>query len=166
MWLKLGNVWVALLTFLLEAGKIVAAMQAIWLLTANFNCILIAGFIAIVGHGYSPFSNFRPCRSSTVYTGFCFAVNIWAGVWLLAIWVIAFAITRRQYLAILLQLFSLPLVLFVYKGSEASFVGVLLFAYGVWHHRRAFGDILQKREVAWPKHALIATLATLGKRWL
>lgn len=138
LWYKKGQKGSALLSFALESGKIIAAMQAAWLLSSSEAFVLFAGMVAILAHGHSPFLHFTPCRSSAVYTGFCFGVNIFAGLLVGALWLGGYGIKKSQSLATFVQLLSLPPVLFFLEGTTAGFFGTLICAYGLWHHRRQF----------------------------
>lgn len=158
VWLKQGHLGFAVMGFVLEAGKIIAAMQLAWLLSMTMPPLLVAGVAAVVGHGHSVFSKFRPCRSFSVVMGFVFATSLWAGLLLGALWLGVFAASLRQHRATLYVLGALPVVLYFLKGYEASFAGVILFAYSLWHYRRGLWQAFRNKDLPWPKNALIKTL--------
>lgn len=158
MWLKQGRLGTATMAFVLEAGKIIAAMQLAWLLTFAYGPLLVAGVAAVVAHGYSPFSRFRPCRTFSVFIGFAVAANLWAGVLLALMWAATFALTFRQYRATAVVLAALPVMMYVFKGYEAALAGVVLLGYGLWHYRRGLWQTTRNKDLPWPKASLMKTL--------
>lgn len=136
-WFLVGDLWVAILAFFLEVGKIMAAMHIGWLFGGTVLLVFTAGVCAVIGHGYSPFLKFLPCRSSSVYVGFACGVNVFAGIILATIWAALFFWKREPYLALKVHLLSLPLVLFFYSVWAGLF-GFIVLCYGVYHHRQRF----------------------------
>lgn len=138
LWVKKGRNSAAAMCFLIEAGKIVAAMQLAWLLTATHEAALAAGIFAVMGHGHSPFLKFIPSRGGVVYLGFAFGVNVWAGLTLGTLWIAVYMYFNRQNLALFTALLALPPVLFFLEGTNPALAAIVLFAYSLWHHRRQF----------------------------
>lgn len=158
LWLKQGRLGSAVLAFVLEAGKIVAAMQVAWILTLAYPPLLLAGVAAVIAHGYSPFSRFRACRTFSVYLGFAWAASVLSGMLFSVLWVAVFALTRRQYRANLVVLLLYPLGFYLFRGYEAGFAGVVLLGYGLWHYRRGLWQTFRRTDIPWPKHAMMKAL--------
>ena len=158
LWLKQGRLGAALLAFLLEAGKVVAAMQIAWLLTLGHTPLLVAGLAAVVAHGHSPYLRFRPCRTFSAFLGFALAAHVGSGVVLTLLWLGVFMLTFRQYRATLYVLAAYPVTLYVFKGYETGFAAVLLFVYALWHCRYGLWQAFRKVDLPWPKAALLKTL--------
>ena len=138
LWVQKGFKGFAALCVLLEAGKIVAAMQMAWGLTASREAALMAGVVAVIGHGHSPFLRFVPCRGGVVYIGFALGVDVLAGGFLAALGGALYWFLTRQDFALLAVLMATPPVLFLLGGTNPAMAGMVLFGYGLWHHRRAF----------------------------
>lgn len=138
LWHHKGHNGLAAVCFLLEAGKIMAAMQLAWWLTSAAEVALAAGVLAVVGHGYSPFLRFIPCRGGVVYLGFALGVSLWAGVGLAALWGAVYMYFNRQNMALFAVLLAMPAVLFYLEGTNPALSAIVLFAYGLWHHRWQF----------------------------
>ena len=138
LWVQKGFKGLAALCVLLEAGKIVAAMQMAWVLTASREAALVAGIVAVVGHGHSPFLRFVPCRGGVVYVGFALGVDVLAGGFLAALGGALYGLVSRQDYALLAVLMAMPPMLFLLGGTNPAMAGMVLFGYGLWHHHRAF----------------------------
>lgn len=138
LWLQKGENSLAVLSASLEAGKIMAAMQLAWWLTAVHEVSLAAGILAVVGHGYSPFLRFLPCRGGAVYVGFAMGVNFWAGVGLALLWAVVYMYVKRQNLALFTLLLAMPPVLFFLEGTNPALSAIVIFVYSLWHNRRQF----------------------------
>tara|TARA_Y100000780_G_scaffold231177_1_gene255594 strand:- start:109288 stop:109902 length:615 start_codon:yes stop_codon:yes gene_type:complete len=158
MWLKQGRLGMAAMAFVLEAGKVIAAMQLAWLLTIGYAPLLVAGVVAVIAHSYSPFSKFRPCRTFSAFIGFALAANTGAGILLAGLWLGTFFITLRQYRSVAVVLGALPVAMYVFRGYEAAFAAVILFAFGLWHYRRGLWQTFRNNDMPWPKAALMKTL--------
>lgn len=135
----------AILSFALEAGKIIAAVQMAWTLTGSRETALFAGFVAVLAHGHSPFLRFIPCRSSAVYTGFCFASHILAGGIVGLLWLAVYSWRKSHKWATLAQLLAMAPALFFLEGTTAGFFGILIFAYGLWHFRGSWQASIFKK---------------------
>lgn len=135
-WLAGKRPW-AVAVFALEAGKITAATAiATYVAALPANGIAICAAAALVGHIFSPFCGFRPCRSLAAHFGLWLAAAPLATLILGATWLAISHFTRRTAWADLLVLSAAPLAVYVLATLPMAATVFVMSALGAFLHRR------------------------------
>ncbi len=131
--LRTGNKPLALLTLLLDSGKGAIAVFAADLLTdGNFIVMMAAGFLALVGHLYPFWLQFRGGKGVSTTLGTLLVLAPWVGVAACAIWLLMAAIFRYSSLAALTAIGLTPVVSHYLYGDPnlsglCGFIALLVY---------------------------------------
>ena len=153
-WLKIGQPLAAGTTLVLEAGKVIAAMQLLWWLTFNPVLAQLAGLVAVMSHGHPFYARFRPCRTSAALGGLYCGLGPFIGLFAAALWVLTFSIYRRQYLATFAMVAGTLPAAFVLGGNLAAATALGTACYALWQYRQQFLMSLTRKELPWPGQLL------------
>lgn len=111
-WLAGKRLW-AIPVFILEAGKVAAAFAlAAYAAALPADGIALCSAAALLGHTFSPFCRFRPCRSLAAHFGLWLAAAPLAAVVLGLIWLLIAHSSRKVVWADLLTLGAAPLTVY------------------------------------------------------
>jgi len=138
----LGKGW-GYLVFALDALK---GWLAVWLaaefLQAGDTGSVLTGMVAVAGHIFSPWLNFRGGKGVATSAGVLLGLAPAVLIWTAAIWAISFAVKRIVSVSSLLAATAFPfLVLWLEPGRHALLLVAFVLAGLVWYRHR---DNLQR----------------------
>lgn len=142
--LRTGNKGLAALTLLLDALKGAAAVLIAgrW----GFDCAIVAGFGAFLGHLYPVWLGFKGGKGVATYLGVLIALA-WQGALVFAIaWVGVALATRYSSLAALVAAVAVPLALYLLGSNEIAALFALLSLIVIVKHRANISRLLSGTE--------------------
>lgn len=133
----------ALLTLLLDSFKAVIAIlivsyfvsgesilfTGIDIETAEFMISFVAGFIALLGHCFSPFLNFKGGKAVATSAGLIFYLNPLTALFALLTWIVIFSWKLYVSLASIIAAFAYPLILSFLDKSNITCVKIEAFIF-------------------------------------
>lgn len=145
-WLAGKRLW-AVAVFALEAGKISAAVAlATYAAALPANGIAVCAGFALLGHMFSPFCGFRPCRSLAPHFGLWLVAAPWTAVALGCVWLGVAHITRKLHWADLIVLSGATLAVYALATPHMAATVFVMSGMGLFLHHR------QRKGVSIPWH--------------
>ena len=133
--LRTGNKKAAALTLLLDAGKGALAVLLARLLTGNTDAIQVAALMAMLGHCYPVWLQFKGGKGVATFLGILLAYAWPVGLGCCAAWLFGVAISRQSSMgALTAAAMSTFLLVFLGFGS-ALVLGIVLTLLIFWRHR-------------------------------
>ena len=133
--LRTGNKKAAALTLLLDAGKGALAVLLARLLTGNTDAIQIAALMAMLGHCYPVWLQFKGGKGVATFLGILLAYAWPVGLGCCVAWLFGVAISRQSSMgALTAAAMSTFLLVFLGYGS-ALVLGIVLTLLIFWRHR-------------------------------
>ena len=133
--LRTGNKKAAALTLLLDAGKGALAVLLARLLTGNTDAIQIAALMAMLGHCYPVWLQFKGGKGVATFLGILLAYAWPVGLGCCVAWLFGVAISRQSSMgALTAAAMSTFLLVFLGFGS-ALVLGIVLTLLIFWRHR-------------------------------
>lgn len=143
--LRTGNKFLALLTFLLDAGKgAIAALLGLAL--AGPLAGALAGFAAFVGHLYPVWLRFRGGKGVSTFFGLLFAFAWPVGLVSGATWIVMAFVFRFSSLSALTASALTPLYFYLFGRGDFALVALGLAALIYWRHRPNIARLLAGTE--------------------
>jgi glycerol-3-phosphate acyltransferase PlsY len=134
--LRTGNKLAAVLTLLGDAGKGWLAVLLVQPLGPDYGATVedqaLVGFAAFYGHLHSMFLGFRGGKGVATAAGVLFGLNVWLGLSILAVWLLAAFVTRYSSLAGLCAAAISPVAATAFFGwdirtSAIGLIALMLF---------------------------------------
>lgn len=106
-----------------------------------------SGVIAVAGHNWPMFLEFRGGKGVATSAGVLIGLVPSTFLSVLLIWILVFTITRYVSLSSIIAGISLPIFLVLY-GNSLTFIifGILIAAVGVWKHRANIKRLIHGKE--------------------
>lgn len=127
----------AIVVLFFDAGKgLVPVLIARQVLTNNETLWFVAGIVAIVGHTWPIFLNFKGGRGVATACGVLLGLSWQVLVILLSIWLATLVISRYISLASILAAVALPISMFIFRFPLNSILlALLLSVLVIYRHR-------------------------------
>ncbi len=157
----MGKKWGALV-LLIDAfkGFLPVSLVKLWFASAPVNqlslLLVMAGFLAVAGHVFTPFLKFKGGKGIATTLGVLLAINPLLALSMILVWVVVFLATRVSALGALTAAVAMPVIVyFLYRGSPLSgtmiLFAVVMMLFILFTHRENIQRILRGEELAFKK---------------
>ncbi len=125
----------ALLTLLADSGKGALAVYACNLFGLDPYTAFVGGILAVLGHCYSPFLQFKGGKGVATTLGVIIITNWQLGLIGVAVWLLVFGFTRYSSLSALCSFILMPIIAIFnpdfYNNQSEILVGMVILAWFV-----------------------------------
>ena len=148
--MRTGKKHLALLTFLLDAGKGVLAIKLVQY-TYSPDYAQIAGLFAVIGHIFPIWLKFKGGKGVATTIGVLLAINlVLAGV-VCAIWLGSFAVTKVSSLSALISIGYSSIAAYLFDSYVTAILCLCLAVLIIFTHRTNIARIIQGTEGSFKK---------------
>ena len=137
--LRTGNKLAAALTLILDVGKGAIAVLITSAVTQDALLISIAAVMSVIGHCYPIWLKFNGGKGVATGIGVVVALNLWAGLLMIGVWLVIAAVTRISSAAAIIAYGLSPLLIYYFAndGQKTEFAaGLCVIALiAIWRHR-------------------------------
>ncbi|NLM25380.1 MAG: glycerol-3-phosphate 1-O-acyltransferase PlsY [Firmicutes bacterium] len=137
----------AIIVLVLDAGKGALPVLLAKQMFPNETLWLLAGFMAIIGHNWPIFLNFKGGRGVATTFGVLLSLIPMVAFWLIIIWVITLAISRYISLSSITAAVAFPILLWIYDHPLSFFVlGLFISIFVIYRHRANIQRLIAGKE--------------------
>ena len=150
--MRTGKKHLALLTFLLDAGKGVAAIKLVQY-TYSPDFAQIAGLFAVLGHIFPVWLRFKGGKGVATTIGVLLAINlVLAGV-VCAIWLTSFAVTKISSLSAIISIGYSSIAAYLFDSYVTAILCLCLAVLIIFTHRSNIARLMHGTEGSFKKGA-------------
>lgn len=150
--LRVGGFKMGLVCLILDMSKgflptLAVSKMGLLLFGSSFSAQCLIGFVAVLGHCYSPFLKMKGGKGVAAAGGFIFALNYMIAIVLLLILIISIWITRYMSVGSMIAATMFPVIVHLVYGNIAySAVPSLYSMFIVFKHRTNIIRLIQGTE--------------------
>ena len=148
--MRTGKKHLALLTFLLDAGKGFAAVKVVQY-TYSSDFTQIAGLLAVMGHIFPVWLRFKGGKGVATTVGVLFAINMILGAVVVVIWLAAFAFTKISSLSAIISIGYSSIAAYLFDSYVTAILCLCLAVLIIFTHRGNIARLLQGTEGSFKK---------------
>lgn len=155
--LRTGHKTAAALTLVLDSGKGALVVLLLRFIGADALALAIGGGFCVLGHCYPMWLEFRGGKGVATGLGVFLTFNIFAGLAICGVWLLAALLFRYSSLAALLSYLAAPLIFaLVFDAPQPIIITAILLALLIfWRHRanivRLFAGSEARINIPWRK---------------